>query len=103
MNFANGTGTRTDAPIKRVLTGSTTVDIPSTSANSVYDFTLTVTGAAVGDPVQVGFTLVAAGNDVQRIYNAWVSATDTVSIRMATGATSANPASTTFTVLVFKL
>lgn len=103
MNFANGVGTRADTPIKRILTGSTTVDIPSTSANSVYDFTLTVTGAAVGDPVAWGVTLIAVGTDVQRVYNAWVSATDTVSIRMATGSVTANPSSTTFTVLVFKL
>lgn len=103
MNFANGVGTRADTPIKRILTGSTTVDIPSTSANSVYDFTVTVTGASVGDPVALGSTQIANGTDVPRIFNAWVSATNTVSIRMALGGFTGNPASTTFVVLVLKL
>jgi hypothetical protein len=102
MNFLNGIGTRTDSPIKRVLGGSTTIDIPSTGTQSVHDFTLTVTGAAVGDIVQLGVTLIGSATDAVRVFNAWVSAANTVKIRMATGGFTANPASTTFTVLVFK-
>lgn len=84
-----------------ILTATATLDYPSTIAQTQSDLTVTLTGAVVGDVVAIGVPngSVAAKNES---YWAWVSATDTITIRFCNaGITSDDPASGTFTVKVF--
>lgn len=80
------------------LRGSGTIDFPSTGVQSQSESNITVTGAAVGDAVVVGVP-----NNIQGIFTAYVSATNTVTVRYSnTAATSLDPASGTFIVHVKK-
>lgn len=81
-----------------VLAASATLDFPSTSAGGTQDLTISVTGAADGDPVSLG---VPNGSVGSGIYFAWVSASNTVTVRFynPTGG-SINPTSGTFKVKV---
>lgn len=81
-----------------VLAASATLDFPSTSAGGTQDLTITVTGAADGDPVSLG---VPNGSVGSGLYFAWVSASNTVTVRFynPTGG-SINPTSGTFKVKV---
>lgn len=80
------------------LSGSATLNFPSTASTAVSDLTITVTGAAVGDVVSLG---VPNGSvTATATFSAWVSATDTVKVRFSPKATE-DPASGTFTVKVF--
>lgn len=86
--------------LSRVLKGSAALDFPSTAAGATSDLTITVTGAAVGDPVYVG----TSGNYLAGwVFDAQVTATDTVTVRFVnlTG-TSVDLASSTFKVTVNK-
>lgn len=95
--FASPSTTR--YKIKVELTGSTTFDFTSIAAQTQSTTTVTVTGAAVGDPVDIGVGAVTAG----LMYTAQVTATNTVTI-YATNATSGalDPTSTTYKVSVDK-
>jgi hypothetical protein len=85
--------------LSRTLRGSATLDFPSTAAGSVSDLTISVTGATVGDVVDLG---VPNGSvTATASFFAWVSATNTVTVRYAPQATE-DPASGTFKVLVHK-
>lgn len=78
-----------------------TLDFPSTAANSKQDLTVTVTGAELGDPVILGVPngSVPAGG----VFDAWVSAVDTVTVRYANNTAGAlDPASGSFNVIVIK-
>jgi hypothetical protein len=81
------------------LTNTATLDFPSTAAGTVSDLTVTVTGAADGDIVQIGVPNAAVS--ATGSYFAWVSATNTVTIRLKTEATE-DPASASFKVWVIK-
>ncbi len=84
-----------------VLKTSATIDFTSLSANTTADSAnITVTGAAVGDPVIVGVpATIAAG----LVITGYVSATDTVKVRAANvTASPIDPASGTYTVTVIK-
>jgi hypothetical protein len=86
------------APIGAV---STTINFPSTSANSSSDQTVTVTGAAIGDIVELGVDNAATLTNSS--YTAWVSAANTVTIRFNNYSTGTqDPASGTFKVKVVK-
>lgn len=86
-------------PTKYTLTGSATLDFLSTAAQSHSDLTITITGAAIGDPVDVGIGSLLDGTN----YFAYVSALNTVSVRLNNySATAKDPASATFKVTVFK-
>ena len=79
-----------------------TLDFGSTAAGTVSDLTVTVTGAAVGDIVTIGVphgSVPAAGT-----FFAWVSATNTVTVRYSNNAlvTAYDPASGSFKVRVEK-
>jgi len=92
----------TDAILARVLKGSATLDFGSTAAGAVTDLTITVTGAADGDVVSLGVpnvSVTATGR-----YFAWVSATNTVTVRFSPTILvgSEDPASGTFKVTVTK-
>jgi hypothetical protein len=87
----------------KVLTGSATLDFGATAAGAKTDLTVTVTGAAVGDVANVGvdLTTVSVTNGT---WTAYVSATDTVTVRFANNdlTTAQNPASATYKVTVTK-
>jgi hypothetical protein len=83
------------------LTGSGTLDFPSTGAHSSSDLTITVTGAADGDMVILGVPNASVTNESN--YSAWVSAANTVTVRYNHyGSGTNNPASGTFKVYVIK-
>lgn len=94
------TGTVTSgALVSSILTGSAALNFPSIAAVSQADLTITVTGAAVGAEVVMGFPAAPAAGIV---FNAFVSATNTVTIRASNiTATAIDPASATYSVLVF--
>jgi len=84
------------------LSASETLDFGSTAAGASTDLTITVTGAADGDVVSLGVpnaSVTATGR-----YFAWVSATNTVTVRFSPTILvgSEDPASGTFKVTVTK-
>ena len=88
--------------IANEISGSDTLDFPSTGHGNSADLTITVTGADIGDVVALGIpnaSIVANAS-----YIAWVSATNTVTVRFNNYASSGNsdPASGTFKIKVFK-
>lgn len=87
-------------PVPAYLTGTASLNFPSIAANSSADLTITVTGAALGDKVSVGYSaLIEAG----LIPWAFVSATDTVTIRMMNVTSSPiDPSSRTFNVAIIR-
>ena len=78
------------------------MDFPNTSAQSSSDLTSTVTGAVAGSPVLLGVP-----NDsvvANTSYSAWVSSTNTVTVRFNNySSSSANPASGSFYLIVLNL
>jgi len=83
------------------LTGSATLDFPSTTTLLSADLTITVTGAADGDVVSLGVPNAAV--NANTCYTAWVSATNTVTVRFNNySSNTVNPASGTFKVFVTK-
>jgi len=83
------------------LEGSDTLDFGNTSAQNSADLTITVTGAAAGDVVSLG--VPNASVNANTCFTAWVSATDTVTVRFNNYSSGAiDPASGTFKIKVFK-
>ena len=80
--------------ITKVLSGSASLNFGSIGAAAQADLTLTITGAAVGDEVVMALPAAPAAG---LIFNAFVSAADTVTIR-ASNITAApiDPAAATF-------
>jgi hypothetical protein len=64
--------------ITKVLSASASLDFASISAAAQASLTITVTGAAVGDEVIMALPAAPAAG---LVFNAFVSATDTVTIR----------------------
>jgi len=93
INGANGS-------LRQALKGTATLDFGSITTLATAELTITVTGAAVGDPVSAGppSTLNAG-----LMVTAYVSATNTVTIRLynSTGS-SIDPASSSWSVTVHK-
>jgi hypothetical protein len=88
--------------IANEISGSATLDFPNTGHGNSADLTFTVTGASEGDVVALGIpnaSIVANAS-----FTAWVSATDTVTVRFNNYASSGNsdPASGTFKIKVLK-
>jgi len=92
-------GQNPSAPILKHLKASATLDFPSIAVQSSANLTMTVTGAAVGDDCFVTLNgTPAAGLD----YIAWVSATDTVTVRaMNVSSAAVDAAAATFRVHVW--
>lgn len=65
--------------VAHVLSASATLDFGSVSAQSFADLTVTVTGAATGDCVSLGVPTASITAGI--VYSAWVSATNTVTVR----------------------
>ena len=96
-----GTKFGSGTTLTNMLTGSAALDFPSTLTLAESDLTITVTGAADGDTVNLGVPngSVLAGS----CFTAWVSAADTVTVRFNNySAVSRDPASGTFKVSVWK-
>lgn len=84
--------------IAKVLSAAATLNFGSILAAASADLTITVTGAAVGDAVDLG---CPAAPDASIVYNAFVSAADTVTVRaFNVGAIADDPASATYRVAV---
>ena len=81
------------------LSGTSTLDFPSTAAGGSQDLTISVTGAALGQMVWLG---VPNGSvNANCVFFAWVSATNTVTVRHLNNSGGAvDPASGSFTVAV---
>lgn len=94
ISFGGGTG------IKKILSAGVALDFPSIAAQSSQVLTVTVTGAGVNDPVAVG--LPSNGINAALVTNAYVSAADTVSVRVLNvSAAAVDPGSLFFRVTVF--
>jgi len=101
---STGTGVAATAPTWQATftgrTNSATLDFPNTGAQSSSELTIAVTGAVVGDVVQVGATV----NNNNSNFTARVSAAGVVSVRFNNySAVAINPASGTFKVIVWQL
>ena len=83
------------------LTGSATLNFPSTTTLLSADLTITVTGAADGDVVSLGVPNAAV--NANTCYSAWVSAANTVTVRFNNYSSgTVDPASVLFKVFVTK-
>ena len=89
----------TGATLTKLRTATATLDFPSISAVSQADLTITVTGAVVGDEVVLA---LPAAPTAGIVFNAFVSAADTVTVRASNiTAAAVDPASASYSVLVF--
>lgn len=88
--------------IGTVLTGSATLNFPSTLAASSSDLTITVTGAVNGDVVSLGTPNGSVNSNTA--YYAWVSGANTVTVRFINFdvALASDPASGTFKVKILQ-
>lgn len=92
------------AAVKKVLTGTASVDFTALAAGSCETFTVTVTGAADGDPVYVGIPAAAWATTEYATIQGFVSTANTVTVKRCnlTNATTAlsNPAAVTIRAVV---
>jgi hypothetical protein len=87
--------------LAKALTGSATLDFPNTPSGSSSDLTITVTGAAESDPVDLGVPNAVVLPD--SVFFAWVSAANTVTVRFDnTSGAAKNPGAGLFKVVVHK-
>lgn len=96
--YATANTTRYKIPL--TLTGSFTLDFGSTAAGASTDIVITVTGAMVGNVVNLGLpsSWTAGG-----IYQAFVSGANSVTVRYTNASTAPiDPASATFNYIIFK-
>lgn len=92
VNTTNGTA------VDLIASATATLDFPSISAGGQQDLTITVTGASTGDVVQLG---LPAAPTAGVVFNAFVSAANTVTVRASniTGS-PIDPASATYRAAV---
>jgi hypothetical protein len=89
------------AAVRGILTATATLDFSNVAAiGCSTDLTITVTGAASGDSVQIGVPAGSVPNGTSWFFG-WVSAADTVTIRHC-NLVSGDPASGTFRATVSK-
>jgi len=88
-------------PVTRQIKSTNTLNFASTLSATSSDLTANVVGAAVGDPVLLapGLSSILANSN----YTAWVSATNTVTIRFNNYSTSTiDPVSSSFQIVIQK-
>ena len=94
------------AAVKKVLTGTASVDFTALAAGTCENFNITVTGAANGDPVYVGIPAAAWATTEYASISYFVSAADTVTVKRCnlTNATTAlsNPAAVSIRAVVIQ-
>ncbi|HKO43338.1 MAG TPA: hypothetical protein VJU84_08610 [Pyrinomonadaceae bacterium] len=94
------------APIKKVLSGTASVDFTALAAGTCENFNITVTGAADGDPVALGIPAAAWATTEYATIEGFVSAANTVTLKRCnlTNSTTAlsNPAAVTVRATVFQ-
>ena len=87
-----------------VYTGSASLDFGATAAGACDSLTMTVTGAASGDAVDLGLPAALAAADSYQSFDAYVSAANTVTVKRCnlTNSTTAlsNPAAATVKAIV---
>ena len=92
--------------LKKILSGTGSVDFTALAAGTCETFTVTVTGAANGDSVALGIPAAAWATTEYATIEGFVSATDTVTVKRCnlTNSTTAlsNPASVTVRATVFQ-
>lgn len=92
--FIAGSGTT----VTKILSATASLNYGSISAASQADLTITVTGAAVGDEVVMALPAAPAAG---LVFNAFVSAANTVTIRASNiTASPIDPAAATYGVIV---
>jgi hypothetical protein len=101
MNFFYDLVTRGAQNAYRVLTGTATLDFPSTAAASTSTLTISVPGAQVNDAVILGLPAVMTSG---LVYDAYVSAPGTVTVRTQNLTAGAlDPAAAVFKVAVLQI
>jgi hypothetical protein len=94
----NGFITGDGSTLTKLLSGSASLNFGSIAAASQANLTITVTGAAVGDEVALALPAAPAAGIV---FNAFVSAANTVTIRASNiTATAVDPDAATYGVIV---
>jgi hypothetical protein len=94
----NGFIVGTGSAVTKVLSASASLDFTSIGAAAQASLTITVTGAAVGDEVVLALPAAPAAG---LVFNAFVSAANTVTIRASNiTASSVDPAAATYGVIV---
>jgi len=100
--FENGVklGTST-ASLDAMLVGTATIDVASIAAGAEATYSVTVTGAAPGDPCIIGHDL--ALDSV--VFSAWVNVADAVLVTLTNthASAAADPVSVTVTAVVFQV
>jgi hypothetical protein len=100
-SFNGSTTLGSGTPITKHLSATATLDFASITAPAcAADLTITVTGAAVGDTVNLGAPNASVAAGVQ--FFGWVSASNTVSVRACAFSGTPDPASGTFRADVWK-
>jgi len=94
------------APVKKILSGTGSVDFTALAAGTCETFTVTVTGAADGDPVALGIPAAAWATTEYATIDYFVSAPNTVTLKRcnSTNATTAlsDPAAVTVRATVIQ-
>jgi len=94
------------APVKKILSGTASVDFTALAAGACETFTVTVTGAVDGDSVSMGVPAAAWATTEYATIQGFVSAANTVTVKRCnlTNATTAlsNPAAVTIRATVFQ-
>lgn len=94
------------AAVKKVLTGTASVDFTALAAGTCENFNITVTGAADGDVVSLGIPAAAWATTEYATIDYFVSAANTVTVKRCnlTNSTTAlsNPAAVTIRATVFQ-
>ena len=96
------TSNATRYALARTLTTTSVLNFNDTSPSSSTDLTITLTGAANGDPVSLGVPNESVSGNSS--FSAWVSAANTVTVRFSNNDLTSviDPASGTFRVSIIK-
>jgi hypothetical protein len=86
--------------ITMVISATASLDFPTTTLSTCSDLTMTVTGAAAGDPVFLGAPSASVPGGGS--FFAWVSAANTVTVRFCADGTARDPAGGAFRAAVVK-